>query len=57
MKYKNNTPYNFEFDGVRVEVAFVGLTDEVVNKFNKVRAEEKVKAYHRKHREIFEIVS
>lgn len=45
MKYKNGKAYKFDFDGVTVEATFEGLTEEVAEKFNRLCAEEKVRAY------------
>ena len=45
MKYKNGKAYKFNFDDVTVEATFEGLTEEVVEKFNRLCAEAKVRAY------------
>ena len=48
MRYKNGKAYKFDFDDVTVEATFEGLTDEIVETFNRLCADEKAKAYREK---------
>lgn len=45
MKYENGKAYKFDFDDVTVEATFEGLTEKVVETFNRLCADEKFRAY------------
>jgi hypothetical protein len=45
MKYKDGETYTFTFDGSTVHVRLQNFRPEVVQKFNKVLAKEKLRCY------------
>ena len=50
MKYENGKEYTFKFGNVTVEATFDGLTEEVIDRFNRICAEEKMKVYEREEK-------
>ena len=51
MKYENGRDYTFKFGNVTVEATFDGLTAEVIERFNRICAEEKMRIYKQKEAE------
>ena len=47
MKYENGKEYKFNFGNVTILATFDGLTDKVIEKFNRLCAEEKLRAYRK----------
>ncbi len=45
MKYENGKEYKFQFEKVTVFATFEGLSDKVADKFNRLCAEERARAY------------
>lgn len=54
MEYENGKEYTFKFGNVTVEATFEGLTPEVVQRFNRICAEEKARIYFSKEAETYD---